>query len=417
MESSRVRFHKYTANGNNFVLLDEIEDVRETEEAKSAFAAFATDKNFAIGCDNLLVVQRFSPEILREINESRRYWSSKEVQEILNRPVPDFVFRMFEPDGTEALCCGNGLLCVAHHLKNHYGIREASILTEVPASRPVVRRLRADGPFAEVDMGRIEPLPPGYVRGANGCGAQLLRIDEVRLSFGTNILGENEESALIGISGYVIHTGEPHLVLFDILPEGPRGLRQARPLAVNRDWAPGRGTAPKSLTQADLVARVLSGSAASGEDSSVYPRSSLLFYFFAKSLIREFRPMFPHGINVNLARVKDPEMAIVEYRCFERGIERETLACGTGAVAVAAAACILGLVQSDAVTVLPALGRSYNADARLYVWRDEGANWYLKGRAHHVFDGYTFLDGRRSCRDTCLPCAMPLASPFSVPCR
>ncbi|MDQ2053490.1 MULTISPECIES: diaminopimelate epimerase [Halobellus] len=66
--------------------------------------------------------------------------------------------------------------------------------------------------------------------------------------------------------------------------------------------------------------------------------------------------VFPEGANVTLAsRVEDDEgNPHFRQRTYERGVEGETQSCGTGAVAVAAVAKRLGLVDGSApVTVSP----------------------------------------------------------------
>lgn len=55
----------------------------------------------------------------------------------------------------------------------------------------------------------------------------------------------------------------------------------------------------------------------------------------AGSAIR-YHDRFPAGTNTNFAQVLDD--GVIEVRTYERGVENETLACGTGVVAVAIAA-------------------------------------------------------------------------------
>ncbi len=65
------------------------------------------------------------------------------------------------------------------------------------------------------------------------------------------------------------------------------------------------------------------------------------------SLARSVRhdPIFqPAGANVNLVTVHRPDR--LTYRTYERGLERETLSCGTGALASAVIAAHLGLAKS-----------------------------------------------------------------------
>jgi diaminopimelate epimerase len=63
---------------------------------------------------------------------------------------------------------------------------------------------------------------------------------------------------------------------------------------------------------------------------------------------------FPQGANVTFASPCDGGF---DQRTFERGVEGETRSCGTGAVAIAAAARRLGLVDGDGVSVSPPGGK------------------------------------------------------------
>jgi diaminopimelate epimerase len=65
--------------------------------------------------------------------------------------------------------------------------------------------------------------------------------------------------------------------------------------------------------------------------------------------------VFPEGANVTVASPRDD--GGFDARTYERGVEGETAACGTGAVAVAAVADRLGRLDGDAVSIHPPGGR------------------------------------------------------------
>ena len=93
---------------------------------------------------------------------------------------------------------------------------------------------------------------------------------------------------------------------------------------------------------------------------------------------------FPEGANVTFASRRDgggAEAATFDQRTYERGVEGETRACGTGAVAIAAVARRLGEVEADAesVAVFPPGGRLGVAF--------DGERASLTGPAEREFEG------------------------------
>lgn len=91
----------------------------------------------------------------------------------------------------------------------------------------------------------------------------------------------------------------------------------------------------------------------------------------------EHHPCFPNRVNTEFAHVLDRET--VEMRVWERG-SGETLACGTGACAVAVASMVNGLTE-DCVTV-QLLGGNLKIE-----WDREKNVVYMTGPATVVFDG------------------------------
>lgn len=87
------------------------------------------------------------------------------------------------------------------------------------------------------------------------------------------------------------------------------------------------------------------------------------------------------GTNVNFIQVKE---GYVHVRTYERGVEGETLACGTGSVACGIVAYHLGLAETP-VSILSRSGEKLEVD---FIPLSEGAkDVYLKGRTAHVCAG------------------------------
>ncbi len=165
---SMLRFVKYHALGNDFIIRNGFVDDRELlpEQVRAL-----CDRHRGIGADNVLTV----------------------------RPHPgvDALMRVQNADGSEAGQCGNGLRCCARFLFDEGLVEEsrADVVLAVQGASHRVRRVRADRFVAS--MGH-----PSY------------RHDDLPLACGA--FGEIE----IMVAGRVfeasaVHFGNPHLVIFD----------------------------------------------------------------------------------------------------------------------------------------------------------------------------------------------------------
>jgi diaminopimelate epimerase len=238
--------------------------------------------------------------------------------------LADDRFRIFEWDGSETLSCGNGLLCAAHWL----GRRDDSayhwrVWTELPSARPrAVRVGRRGDGWTWVDAGPVRATPAELFRRSGPIPAD--GIDILRLDSPNGIL-----------TGRLVFTGEPHLVFpgDDLLfsQEGD-----------------------------ELVERIGSG------------------------INARYRDLFPAGVHVNFVQSAGPGR--LRYRTWERAINRETLACGTGALACAYVSQIMGQAAPGRVLLLPHRARRHVPSAELHVTCTD-AGLVLEGRPTHVCSG------------------------------
>ena len=82
-----------------------------------------------------------------------------------------------------------------------------------------------------------------------------------------------------------------------------------------------------------------------------------------------------YNANVNFCKVEDGKLLV---RTFERGVENETLACGTGMVACFLRVLNLGLIK-DSIDVFPKSGE------KLTIRKDEKDNIYFKGKVTNEY--------------------------------
>jgi diaminopimelate epimerase len=95
-----------------------------------------------------------------------------------------------------------------------------------------------------------------------------------------------------------------------------------------------------------------------------------------------FDPIFPNGTNVDFVRIDGNTLFV---RTYERGVEHETLSCGTGAVAAAAVANQMGLIGTK--VAVNTLGGSLKISLK-----KDGA--FMEGPAELVYTGtYIFKRG------------------------
>ena len=98
--------------------------------------------------------------------------------------------------------------------------------------------------------------------------------------------------------------------------------------------------------------------------------------------IRYHKHFAPAGTNVNFAQVVDEKTMLL--RTYERGVEDETYACGTGAAATQLLAHTLGLTgdRADLTT----------SSGEILTVFLEGGDVFLQGAAELTFQGEMYLD-------------------------
>jgi diaminopimelate epimerase len=123
-----MKFTKMHGAGNDYVYVDGFD---ETVADPAALARKVSDRHFGVGGDGLIL--------------------------ILPSQKADVRMRIFNPDGSEAEMCGNGLRCVAKYAYDHGRVNSLAITVETGAGLlPVQMFINAAGRLdrVRVNMGR-----------------------------------------------------------------------------------------------------------------------------------------------------------------------------------------------------------------------------------------------------------------------
>jgi len=239
----------------------------------------------------------------------------------------DCEMEMYNADGSRAEMCGNGIRCVAKFVYD-YGIIDKTELSIVSMEKIkqliLYTKKEESNPLTGISFGKR----------ADGMVVDMVRVD----------------------------MGEPELAAEKIpvkLPEHVSGRCIAEHIAVN-----------------DKEYRMTCVSMGNPH-AVVFVEDVDSFRVDLEGPGFETHPFFPKRVNTEFVKVLDRQN--IQMRVWERGAG-ETLACGTGACAAAAACVLNGLTDTKVTVRLPG--------GNLYIeWDQENDHIYMTGSAATVFEG------------------------------
>ncbi len=162
---TRVTFTKLQGCGNDFILIDDRAE-RSSDEAKAAGARALCQRNFSVGADGILYLCLPTTDAF------------------------DIRMRIFNPDGSEAEMCGNGMRCFAKYVFEHGIVRKKRIKVET---------------LAGLIVPEVEVAESGLVR-------------SIRVFMGTPVFEKRDESFFVNaeigsLRLTALSLGNPHAVV------------------------------------------------------------------------------------------------------------------------------------------------------------------------------------------------------------
>lgn len=171
-----LTFTKMHGLGNDFVVIGALDGLPLPEEELANFARFVCDRHFGIGADGVI-------------------W-------ILPSSIADFQMRIFNPDGSEAEMCGNGIRCAVKWFYDRDYAKGTIVKVETLAGIKTVQ-VHAEGNRAvavTVDMG-APIFTPDHIPTTLGDGKEAVEVPLV-----LDGVGQLKVTA--------VSMGNPHCVLF-----------------------------------------------------------------------------------------------------------------------------------------------------------------------------------------------------------
>jgi diaminopimelate epimerase len=186
----KVQFSKWQGLGNNYIVLHEDQLPFELTPAR---VRLLCDRNVGIGSDGIMLIGERTGEVR-------------------------FRIRIFNPDGSEAEMCGNGVRMVARKLQMEGSISGDTVILETAAGE-IVPKL-GEGYFVTVDMG-------------------IARFGGEKLSgFGADCVEESLHAAGRNFTFTFVDVGNPHAVIQSPWPLELVPLHEVGPMIEEHKFFP-----------------------------------------------------------------------------------------------------------------------------------------------------------------------------------
>jgi diaminopimelate epimerase len=262
-------------------------------------------------------IKRDWPELALAVCDRHRGIGADGLLILVNSGKADFGMRMFDIDGSEAETCGNGIRCLARYIMEK-GLVSPDIESMTIETIAAINKISIERKGGEVIKFYVNMGKPRLAAAEIPVDfkAGNGEVTDIKSMLVYRVVVDGTELAL-----NLVSMGNPHAVHFIDKPVADFPLSQLGPLVENMS-------------------------------------------------------VFPNRVNFEVARVLDRNT--VEARVWERGVG-ETLACGSGACAIAVASKICGYTESKVDIKLP--GGVLNA-----AWNGAG-EVVLGGPAVVVFEG------------------------------